>query len=416
MQTTKYTFIGPITQAVTLRHLPLKGALKDEQLEIISDAGIFLKNGTIYQIGPYWELFPEAQSIGAEMVSLSGNYVALPGFIDCHTHICFAGSRAQDYALRNSGKTYLEIAKAGGGIWDTVTKTRKASLEKLVQNTVERAYQHLKDGITTIEVKSGYGLSVQEELKMLRAIQMANDQSPADLIATCLAAHIKPKDFEGDGKEYLKAISQGLFPVLLEENLCQRIDAFIEDTAFSPEEIQDYFQQAKALGFDITVHADQFHAGGSKVAVDFQALSADHLEASTPSEIEILAASETIAVALPGASLGLGVPFTPARKLLDQGASLAIASDWNPGSAPMGNLLTQASILGTYEKLSNAEVLSAITFRAAAALGLKDRGTLTPGLLADIILFPAPDYREITYQQGRLKPSIVIKNGQIVNS
>lgn len=414
MKTIQYTFIGPIRQAITMANLPLKGALRDEDLEIIQEAGILLKNDKIHQIGSYWDIFPEAQSIGAEMVNLKTDFVAMPGIVDCHTHICFAGSRAKDYAMRNAGKSYLEIAKSGGGIWDSVTQTRKASLEKLAQLTAQRSNRHLKDGITTIEVKSGYGLSVEEELKMLRAIQLAGESTEADLIATCLAAHIRPRDFEGNQREYLKKISDELFPILKSENLTNRVDAFIEDTAFSAEDIQNYFEKAKALGFDIAVHADQFHVGGSQVAMDFGAISADHLEASTGKEIATLANSDTIPVALPGASLGLGVGFTPARKLLDAGASLAIGSDWNPGSAPMGDLLMQASVLGTFEKLNNAEVLAGITFRAAAALGLQDRGVLAFGQLADFILFPTADYREITYQQGRLKPSMVWKRGERV--
>jgi imidazolonepropionase len=380
-------------------------------MEIISEAGILIKNDRIHQVGSYWDMYPEAQSIGAEIVNLKGDFVALPGMIDCHTHLCFEGSRAKDYAMRNAGKSYLEIAKAGGGIWDTVTQTRKANPEKLTQLTIQRANRHLKDGITTIEVKSGYGLSVEEELKMLRAIKQAGENTHADLIPTCLAAHIPPKDFEGTHRDFLKAIAEELFPILKEEGLSNRIDAFIEDTAFSAEDIQSYFHKAKEMGFDITVHADQFHPGGSQVAVDFGAISADHLEASSAREIALLAASDTIAVALPGASMGLGVAYTPARKLLDAGASLAIASDWNPGSAPMGDLLMQAAVLGTFEKLSNAEVLAGITCRAAAALGLQDRGQLNPGMLADIVLFPTSDYREITYQQGRLKPFKVFKKG-----
>ena len=414
MQSIKYTFIGPIRQAVTMARLPLKGALKDEQLYVIQEAGILIKNEEIYEIGPYWDLYPEAQSIGAEMVNLKGDFVALPGLIDCHTHICFGGSRAKDYAMRNAGVSYLEIAKAGGGIWDTVTQTRKASLEKLAQLTVKRANRHLKDGITTIEVKSGYGLSTEEELKMLRAIKLANENTTADLIPTCLAAHIPPKDFQGTQKDYLNKIAEEVFPILQEEGLANRIDAFIEETAFTSEDIQSYFQKAKEMGFDITVHADQFRTGGSKVAVDFAAISADHLETSLEKEIQLLAESNTIAVALPGASIGLGVAYTPARKLLDAGASLAIASDWNPGSAPMGDLLIQASILGTFEKLSNAEVLAGITFRAASALNLADRGQLKHGFKADLIFFPTDDFREITYQQGKLKPSIIYKNGKLV--
>lgn len=411
MPTIKYTFIGPIRQAVTMSKLPIKGALKDEQLHIIQEAGILIKDEEIYEIGPYWDLYPEAQSIGAEMISLKGDFVALPGLIDCHTHICFGGSRAKDYAMRNEGKSYIETAKSGGGIWETVTQTRKASLEKLAQLTVQRANRHLKDGITTIEVKSGYGLSVEEELKMLRAIKLADKNTIADLIPTCLAAHIPPKDFQGTSKDYLKNIAEEVLTILKTEELSNRIDAFIEETAFTSDDIQSYFQKAKEMGFDITVHADQFRPGGSKIAVDFSAISADHLEASSEKEIQILCESNTIAVALPGASMGLGVAYTPARKLLDGGGSLAIASDWNPGSAPMGDLLMQASVMGTFEKLSNAEVLAGITYRAAAALGIKNRGTLEIGKLADIILFPTDDYKEITYQQGRLKPTIIIKNG-----
>lgn len=401
--------IGPITQVITLDKLPLKGALKDDQLEIIQDAGILIEGEKILQIGS-WEIlkkdFPES-----ELFILEKEFVALPGFIDCHTHICFGGSRAKDFAMRNSGKSYLEIAESGGGIWDTVTQTRKLRMEELAENIVKNANRHLSEGVTTIEVKSGYGLTVEEELKMLRAIQKADLSSSADLFSTCLAAHMKPRDFEGSNSEYLEMIAAELFPILKKEKLTNRIDAFVEKSAFSPEEISPYFHKAKNSGFDLTVHADQFTTGGSAVAIKFGALSADHLEASSEKEIQELAQSDTISVALPGASLGLGCTFTPARKILDRGGSLAIASDWNPGSAPMGDLLAQASILATFEKLSTAEVFAGISFRAAGALGLNDRGKITPGYLADLILFPTCDYREILYQQGKLKPEIVWKKG-----
>lgn len=402
--------IGPISQLLTLDKLTLKGALKDEQLEIVVQAGILIEGEKILKTSNWTQLkseFPEA-----ELFELEGEFVALPGLIDCHTHICFGGSRARDFAFRNAGKTYLEIAQAGGGIWDTVMQTRKLDLDELVSRTVDNANRHLSEGITTIEVKSGYGLSVEQELKMLRAIHKANANTSADLIPTCLAAHMKPRDFEGSNEEYLELISSKLFPILKSENLSNRIDGFVEKSAFSPGEITPYFQKAKDAGFDITVHADQFTTGGSAVAVDFGAKSADHLEASSQKEISLLAKSDTVAVALPGASLGLGCAFTPARKILDQGGALAIASDWNPGSAPMGDLLAQASILATFEKLSTAEVFAGITFRAAAALGLEDRGKLTPAMLADFILFPTSDYREILYQQGKMKPTQVWKNGR----
>ncbi len=360
------------------------------------------------------ESFNELISDDVDIHHIEGNHVCLPGFVDSHTHICFGGTRARDYAYRNAGKTYLEIAKAGGGIWDTVTQTRKAPQEELVKGIIYRSKKHLKNGVTTIEVKSGYGLSVDEELKMLRAIKTANETSNATLVPTCLAAHMKPKDWHQD-RDYLDVIINELFPIIKAENLAKRVDAFVEESAFSPKEINPYFQKAKEMGFDITVHADQFTTGGSQVAVDFDAVSADHLEASTEKEIQLLAKSNTIATALPGASIGLGCAYTPARKILDAGGALSIASDHNPGSAPMGDLLTQASILGTFEKLSNTEVLAGITFRAAATLRLTDRGKLEAGVQADFVIFPTDNYQEITYHQGQLKPSEVWKQGTSVH-
>ncbi|MCL6267129.1 imidazolonepropionase [Flagellimonas myxillae] len=405
----KSILIGPFAQLLPMSNLPLKGSLKDSELPIIENGGLLISEGKIEKIGVFEDLI----SSEVEVHHIEGQHVCLPGFVDAHTHICFGGSRARDYALRNAGVSYLEIAKAGGGIWDTVTQTRKASQSELEAGIITRSETHLKNGITTIEVKSGYGLSVDEELKMLRAIKSANDKTSVDLVTTCLAAHIKPKDWQGEGS-YLDEIITKLFPVLKSEGLTNRVDAFIEDSAFSATEIEPYFAKAKEMGFDITVHADQFTTSGSEVAVKFGAISADHLEASTEKEIQLLANSKVIATALPGASLGLGCDFTPARKLLDAGGALAIASDHNPGSAPMGDLLTQASILGTFEKLSNTEILAGITFRAAAALNLSDRGSLYPGMQADFVLFPTNNYQEITYHQGQLKPSSVWKAGKNV--
>lgn len=404
--------IGSFKQLLPMSNLLIKGRLQDIDLPLIKNAGILVRNGLIEAVGDFETLYKKHKKEVESVEEVKGDLVALPGFLDAHTHICFSGSRAKDYAMRNGGKSYLEIAKEGGGIWDTVTKTRAASQAELVDGILQRARQLLNNGITTIEIKSGYGLSVQEEYKMLKAIQLSNQKTIADLIPTCLAAHISPKDYDGTISNYLVEISENLFPKILAEKLCNRIDAFIEEEAFSADIIAPYFEKAKSSGFDLTVHADQFHTSGSEVAVKFGAASADHLEASTEKEIELLAKSEVIPIALPGASIGLGCDFTPARKLLDAGASLAIASDWNPGSAPMGNLITQAAILGTFEKLSNAEILAGMTFRAAAALKLDDRGSLEKGKLADIVAFPTDHFNEILYHQGQLKPSAVWKHGK----
>ena len=411
---TEYTFIGPISQLLTMGGLPLRGPIADADLPVLENSGILLRDNQIVEVGDYLAIRKKAEQLEADQVVLKEPCVVVPGWIDAHTHICFAGSRAQDYALRNSGATYQEIAKKGGGIWDTVQKTREADRTALANGIIGRATRHLANGVTTIEVKSGYGLNVKEELKMLRAIKQADQQIQADLIPTCLAAHITPRDFKGTPEEYLKLIATELLPVLKKEGLANRVDAFIEEGAFDANTIRPYLDKAKAMGFQLTLHADQFSTGGSEIAVALGALSADHLEASTDREIELLAASSVIAMALPGATLGLGCGFTPARKILDAGGSLAIASDHNPGSAPMGDLLTQACILGTFEKLSNAEVLAGITFRAAAALGLKDRGVLQAGCLADFSIFSTTHFSEILYHQGSMKPGRVWKNGKQV--
>ena len=406
--------IGPISQLVSLRDLSLKGPINDSALHTISNAGIAIENGTIEAVDT-WDALLAAYP-NAMITKLNGSYVAVPGYIDCHTHLCFGGNRARDFALRNAGVSYLEIAQSGGGIWDTVTQTRKCTEFELSQIVIKNAKKHLQLGITTIEVKSGYGLSVDEEIKMLRAIRNGGKETAADLVATCLAAHLTPKDFSGTNEDYLNYLVTNLFPVLQSEKLTNRIDAFIETSAFSASEIAPYLQSAKELGFDITIHADQFTTSGSEIAVQYGALSADHLEASGDKEIELLAESKTIAVALPGASVGLGYAFAPARKILDKGGALAIASDWNPGSAPMGDLICQASILATFEKLTTAEVFAGITFRAAAALNLFDRGRLIAGNKADFVLYPSTDYRDILYYQGSLRPSQVWKSGKLVSA
>jgi imidazolonepropionase len=410
MKGSKLRLIGPFRQAINMDNLLAKGRLSDDQLEIIDHAGILINGEVIEAIGAFREL----KSLTSVIEPIEGDLVALPGFIDVHTHMCWSGSRAMDYAMRLSGKSYLEIAQKGGGIWSTVMKTREAKQEDLTLLTARRAEILLHQGTTSVEVKSGYGLDADTELKILAAIHKANDVSRADLIPTCLAAHIKPRDFEGSARDYLDYLVQELLPVVKSRTLSKRVDIYVDEGAFDKQDALHYLSAAKKLGFDLVVHADQFSSGGARLAVEVGALSADHLEVITGDDIQLIADSNVIPVALPGASLGLGAGFAPARKLLDAGASLAIASDWNPGSAPMGNLLMQAAVLGIYEKLTMAETLTAITCRASAALRLTDRGILKPGMLADFIAFPCSDYREILYYQGGMMPEIVWKRGILV--
>jgi imidazolonepropionase len=405
--------IGPFKQIITLANLPLKGKINEEQLEIIHDGGIIIEDDKILAIDDFNSLVSSYPQI--EIEKIETEQILLPGFVDSHTHICFGGNRAKDFAMRLDGKTYLEIAESGGGIWSTVTQTRNKTTDELKDITLKNSTQLSKQGITTAEVKSGYALSVEDEIKMLEAINMANQESEIDLLPTFLGAHMKPKDFEGTNKEYLELLVKDVFPQLQSKKLANRIDIFVEQSAFTVEEGDYYLDEAQKQGFEITIHADQFTAGGSYIATKYNALSADHLEFSEEEEIKNLANSDVVATVLPGASIGLGMKYAPARKLLDAGCCVSIASDWNPGSAPMGNLLTQASILATFEKLSMAEVLAAITFRAAKALNLSDRGTIEKGKKADFVSFSTFDYRNIIYQQGQLQPTSVWKNGKQIN-
>lgn len=398
--------IGPISKLLTMDNLPEKGCIADYQLKILIDVGIVIKDGIIDKIDTYALLknyFPNKHIIDYPAV-------ALPGFIDCHTHLCFAGSRAKDYALRLGGMNYRQIAANRGGILESVRKTRKASKQELVQLLLQRTKLMKEWGVTTCEVKSGYGLSVDSEVKILETIREASSLQPLELIPTCLAAHIKPPEFKSS-KLYLDYLVAELFPILKQRNLTKRIDIFVDDSAFSVEEARSYLLSAKEQGFDIILHIDQFSRGDAVLAAELHAQSADHLEQSRSQDFEILAEADVHAVVLPGASLGLGIPFSSVRQMLDNGLSVAIASDWNPGSAPMGNLLVAASLLGMAEKLSMAETLAGLTVRAAKALGLNDRGCIKPGLRGDIIIFPCNDYREILYQQGLLKPKTVLIRG-----
>lgn len=405
----KTKLVGPFAQIITLDGLPLKGPIIDYELEIISAGGILIEGDRIIDVGNFNKIRKDNTNV--PIIEISEGAVALPGFIDPHTHICFAGSRANDYTMRIAGKSYLEIAKEGGGIWQTVQKTREASSDCLFEGTLGRGNQLLKSGITTAEVKSGYGLNLKDELKMLRTIQTVDEASKIDLVSTCLSAHIVPKDFNGNSTEYLTFILNELLPIIKKENLSHRVDVFIEEGAFNAQESNDYLRKAKTMGFDLTVHGDQFTPSGSLVAVETGALSVDHLESATEYEVQTLSKSDVTATVLPGASIGLGMQFGPARKLLDAGCSVAIGSDWNPGSAPMGNLLSQSAILSASEKISNAETFAGITFRAAKALNLHDRGMISNGKIADFIGFQCKDYREILYHQGQLQPNIVFKKG-----
>ena len=397
------TLYGPFSELISLSQLETHGAIADEHIHVKRNTGIVVEDGIIKEIDDYSLLLQKYRDIFT--VSPDNNpWVALPSYVDCHTHICWAGTRVNDYAARVAGKSYLEIAAAGGGIMTTVNATREANQEQLIAGIVDRANKHLRRGISVIEVKSGYGLTVDDELKMLRAIKAANRDTAATLIPTFLGAHIKPKDFTGSNTQYLNMLLEQVIPIIQKEELAHRADIFVEEGAFTTDEARDYIIELQKLGFHVTMHVDQFHSEGGKVANELKCVSADHLEYTDEHGIAAFANSTTVAVALPGASLGLGMQYAPARALLDAGACLAIASDWNPGSAPMGDLVTQASLLGASEKLTIAETLVGITTRAAHALRI-DSTSIEVGKRAQFNIYETNDFRTIFYQQGQLTPS-----------
>ncbi|MCB0397246.1 MAG: imidazolonepropionase [Flavobacteriales bacterium] len=399
--------LGPFSQIISMRGLPSAGPIGASQLEVIENGGVLVEGDHIKDVGGYNELRSQAD-VFEEIIEPS---VLMPGLIDAHTHICFAGSRAGDYMRRLEGESYLDISASGGGIMSTVRHTRDADKAQLIDGILSRCKRLIGDGITTCEVKSGYGLSLEAEVKMLEAIAEANTKSPVTLVATCLAAHVCPPEFNSQ-IDYINHLVNDLLPEVVRRNLAKRADIFVERSAFGSESATKYLLTCKQLGLDVVIHADQFTIEGSHLAAEHQVLSADHLEVSDEPSIRAMAKSGVIGVVLPGATLGLGQHFAPARKMLDNGMCVVIASDWNPGSAPMGDLLTQAAVLGAAEKLTMAETLAGMTERAARALRLADRGILTTGKRADMISFPTNDYREILYHQGSMKPNRVWVDGK----
>tara|TARA_Y100000591_G_scaffold9358_1_gene7369 strand:+ start:81 stop:1298 length:1218 start_codon:yes stop_codon:yes gene_type:complete len=401
--------IGPFSQIITMVNLPERGAISDNSLEIIDDGGVVIEDGKIIEVGDFLSLSKN----DLDVKEITYPCVLLPGFIDSHTHVCHYGNRSDEYAKRNSGISYQQILEEGGGIHNTMNSTSNSTDEQLTDDTLNRLKRHFQEGVLTCEVKSGYAPNLEDEVRMLRIINEIDSSNDIDLIPTCLAAHVTPKKYESS-KKYLDSIVNDLLPIIKEENLSNRVDIFIEEKAFSVTEASNFLEKIKN-DFYITAHANQFTSGGLKVGVDNGAVSVDHLEVITDQEIDYLSKSDTTGVVLPGCSLGLGIPFAPARKLLDYNCKVSIASDWNPGSAPMGDLLMQASLLGSTEKLSNAEVLAGITCRAANALSLEDRGSLENGKIADMIGFKTNDFKDILYNQGKLKPSFICKRGKIYN-
>lgn len=387
-------------------------------LEIIENGAILIRGDRIVWVGPTKDL--PVREPGIRYQTLDGvglDLVALPGFIDSHTHPVFAGTRVEDYDLRIRGKSYEEIAASGGGISTSVGQLRSININQLIEKTERYFRQFLSHGTTTIEAKSGYGLSLENELKSLQTLATLRTRNRLEIVPTFLGAHAVPEEYKNSRGDYIREIVEVMIPRVAQEGLAQFCDVFCEDGYFSVEEARSILTAAKDAGLALRVHADEFgHSGGAKLAAELGARSADHLQYIDDSDIEALKQSGTVATLLPGTAFNLGsMHYAPARKLIAAGVPVAVATDFNPGSCFTLNMQLILAIACTQMKMTPAEAITAATINSAYSLGVSDRlGMIEEGKQADIVLMDVGDYRELPYFFGINHCVVTIKNGNVI--
>lgn len=387
-------------------------AMRDPGL--IRDGAVILEGGQISWVGPSGEL--PRLSPEAEILDLPGKVVA-PGWIDGHTHLVFAGDRLDEWEQRLAGKSYQQIAQAGGGIMSTVRAVRQCSREQLVELARPRLHRLLAHGVTTVEIKSGYGLSLADEIRLLEVIAELNTKGPLELIPTFLGGHAVPTEYQSARERYLDLICNEMLPVVARDQLAHFCDVFCETGVFDLQESERILRRAQQLGLKLKLHADELTPlGGAELAARLGAVSADHLLCIRETGIEALAKSQTVATLLPGTAFFLGMEYAPARKLLDRGVLVALASDCNPGTCPTENLPLIGSMACAGMGMLPAECLHALTLNAARSLGCSDRlGSLAPGKQADLVVYDVADYRSIFYHFGINSVWRVYKRGRLVH-
>lgn len=400
--------------------LTLSSSMGDEPgLGIIRNGAVGVTGARITWVGDTNRIHDEIElSPGGLEIDASGK-VAMPGLIDSHTHLIFAGSRELEFEQRIRGLSYLEIAERGGGILSTVEATRRASSDELFSLGKKRLDRMLSKGITTIEAKSGYGLSLEDELKILRVIKALNGVHPIDLVPTFLGAHTIPGEFKNDRTRYVAQVVQEMIPKVAAEGLAEFCDVFCEEKAFSLEESKTILEAGKRYGLKPKIHADQLSSGGgAELAADVGAYSADHLEYISSAAITRMAEKGVTAVLLPGASFFLSMKkYPPAREMIEGGVSVSLATDFNPGSSMTESLPLMMTMGCTLYKMLPGEVIQATTIHAAKSMG-KDRqiGSLEIGKQADLLLLDIPNYRYLPYHFGVDHTEMVIKEGKVVYS
>lgn len=394
------TLFTHISQLATPKAGPQRGAAMRE-LQLIQEAALLVKDGLIEWVGP------AAEAPAAEKTVDLGGRAVVPALVDPHTHAVWAGDRLADWEAKLGGATYEEILSRGGGIRSTMRATAAASVPELVALARPRLQALRESGAGTVEVKSGYGLDFEAEVRMLQAVRELKGEF--DLVPTLLI-HVPP---EQGRAEYVQGVCTDLIPRVAREGLAAAVDVFTEKEAFDVDETRAIFEAARVNGLNIKLHADQFHAiGGTELACEMGALSVDHLEASGPAQIAALAASDTVATVLPGVTLHLGLPAAPVRALVDAGAIVAVGTDLNPGSSPVFSTQMALALAIRLNKLTPAEALTACTVNAAHALGLSDRGSLSVGQRADFAVLHGADWREVAYTLGTSPVAEVWVRGQ----
>jgi imidazolonepropionase len=372
--------------------------MRDADYGIIDDGAVAVSNGNIEWIGPQSEL---PDNSPAATRSLGGRWIT-PALIDCHTHLIFAGDRSGEFEQRLKGASYEDIARAGGGILSTVRATREASADHLYAAALPRVHALAAEGVGTVEIKSGYGLNIESELKMLSVARRLGEATDLTIRTTLLAAHTVPPEFREDPDSYVDLICDELLPEVVAGKLADAVDAYCESIAFSADQVARLFQRASELGLRVKLHADQLgDGGGAELAARFNALSADHLEYTSAQGVEALAEAGAVAVLLPGAFLTLGeTQLPPIGTMRQQNVPISIASDCNPGTSPICSLRNAMMLAARLFRLTPEECLAGVTREAAKALGLDDRGTLEQGKRADIAVWEISHPRELAYWIG----------------
>ena len=386
------------------------------ELGLVKDGGMLLQDGRIVRTGPSDQIEKELPA-DASIIDAGGRIV-LPGFVDAHAHPVFSGDRVDEFEMRSQGATYEQIAESGGGIRSTVRKTRAASEEELLAQAKKHASWFLRGGTTTVEAKSGYGLTVEDELKMLRVIRRLNGETPVEFVPTFLGAHAIPDEFRNAPEQYVALVIHKMLPQVAEEQLAESCDVFCERGYFDITDSEKILRAAQEHGFRLRMHVDQLtNSGGAFLAARLRVATADHLEQVNAGEIAALAEAGVQPVLLPGSVYSLGkTRYPPAREMIEAGLALVLATDFNPGSSPTPSMAMVLSLAATQMKMTPAESVTAATINAAYSLNRGDQiGSLEAGKLGNFALYDCADYREIAYYFGvSLTHSVYVRGEQVL--